>query len=306
MPISQPPAGMGDTIFTKPGSVGCPVAASVAIVSRVDYQPQPYGVEGEIAICGEMVMDNYLENPAADAKSYFLLTNGRNTPIKSCKYFLTGDVGVIDNEGFLFLKGRAKELIKKGGEQVSPYEVEEALLDHPWVLTPLCFSVPSNIYGEEVGCALVLSSEAPKGVEEKVVIKQMRQWMKEKELTPVKWPTKWAIVEDEVLPKTKTKKYIRIGLSTILGFDGEGDTGAKAKPKESKAQIDWGVITGFRFLLACYVMFMHIGDNLSWGRSEIGFAHLYFVYQSVLIVVSVVLQWTTFADFLGMSMCSIH
>lgn len=79
-----------------------------------------------------MVMDNYLENPAADAKSYFYLTAGSCGPLKGSRYFLTGDVGVIDSEGFLSLKGRAKELIKKGGEQVSPYEVEEVLLDHPW------------------------------------------------------------------------------------------------------------------------------------------------------------------------------
>lgn len=284
MPISQPPAGKGDTIFTKPGSVGCPVAASVAIVSRTDYRPQPYGMEGEIAICGEMVMDRYLENPAADAKSYFLLTNGRNTPLKSCRYFLTGDVGVIDSEGFLSLKGRAKELIKKGGEQVSPYEVEETLLDHPWVLTPICFSVPSKVYGEEVGCALILSSEAPKDAEEKVVIKQMRQWMKEKKLAPVKWPTKWAIVEDAMLPKTKTKKYIRIGLSTILGFDEEGDTGVVVEVKETKAKIDWAVITGLRFILAFYVMFMHIGDKQSWGRSESADYILHCISSLVLII----------------------
>lgn len=270
MPISQPPAGKGDTFFTKPGSVGCPVAASLAIVSRADYRPQPYGSEGEIAICGKTVMGHYLENPEADAKSYFYLTTSSNSniPFKNRRYFLTGDVGVIDNDGFLSLKGRAKELIKKGGEQVSPYEVEEALLDHPWVQTPVCFSVPSKVYGEEVGCAIVLTNDAPKDVEEKVVIKQMRQWMKEKKFAPVKWPTKWAIVEDSDLPKTKTKKYIRVGLSTLLGFDGEDDTKTEAVVKDSKAKIDWGVITGFRFILGCYVMFMHIGSNKSWGKSE--------------------------------------
>ena len=71
-------------------------------------------------------MRSYLENPEADAKNYFYLTMPgdpeENTPGQS-RYFLTGDVGVLDSEGFLSLKGRAKELIKKGGEQVSPYEV---------------------------------------------------------------------------------------------------------------------------------------------------------------------------------------
>ena len=114
MPISQPPAGKTDTLTDKPGSVGVPVAASTAIVSRSTLRPQPHGEEGEIAICGPTVLKNYLDNPAADKKSYFFLTqNG----VAMSRYFLTGDVGVLDGDGFLSLKGRAKELIKKGGEQ---------------------------------------------------------------------------------------------------------------------------------------------------------------------------------------------
>lgn len=70
-------------------------------------------------------MRHYLENPQADAQSYFFLTFAcdTNTSLSNCRFFLTGDVGVLDNEGYLYLKGRAKELIKKGGEQVSPFEV---------------------------------------------------------------------------------------------------------------------------------------------------------------------------------------
>lgn len=98
---------------------------------------------------------------------------------------MTGDVGVLDSEGFLSLKGRAKELIKKGGEQVSPYEVEEILLDHPWVKLPVCFSVPSKVYGEEVGCAIVLNDGAPKDIKENEVIKSLRKWMKDKKFAPV-------------------------------------------------------------------------------------------------------------------------
>ena len=114
MPITQPPAGKTDTFTDKPGSVGIPMAASTAIVSRSTYRPQKKGDEGEIAICGPTVLKKYLDNPDADRKAYFFLTKpGEPTS----RYFLTGDVGVIDDEGFLFLKGRAKELIKKGGEQ---------------------------------------------------------------------------------------------------------------------------------------------------------------------------------------------
>lgn len=168
-------------------------------------------------------------------------------------------------------------------------------MDHPWVQLPVCFSVPSVVYGEEVGCAIVLNGNAPPGVKDNEVIKKLRKWMKEKKFAPVKWPTKWWIGPDEELPKTKTKKYIRVGLADVLGFGGEL---SDAPIKETKAKIDWGgkhilyqfkavtatislrcsfslfqlfltpceysVITGFRFFLACYVMFMHLGSNESW------------------------------------------
>lgn len=201
MPISQPPAGKGDTVTDRPGSVGCPVATNLAIVSRSHLRPQPYGQEGEIAISGDTVMKSYLENPEADAKNYFLLTmpgDPGDMPASKSRYFLTGDVGVIDHEGFLSLKGRAKELIKKGGEQVSPYEVEEILLDHPWVKMPVCFSVPSKVYGEEVGCAIVLNGDTPVNTPDNEIIKSLRKWMKEKKFAPVKWPTKWWFGPDEV------------------------------------------------------------------------------------------------------------
>ena len=272
MPISQPPAGKTDTFTAKKGSVGVPVAASTAIVSRGRLRLQPRGVEGEIAISGPTVLENYLDNPAADSKAYFYLTlpmdgSADDQMVENDRYFLTGDIGTIDDEGFLTLKGRAKELIKKGGEQVSPFEVEEPLLTHPWVKTPVCFAVPSKLYGEEVGCALVLSSQAPHNVEQREVIVAMRGWLKEAKLASVKWPTKWVICADSDLPKTKTKKYIRIGLSTVLGLDPEEDDAINTKEsKEPKAKMDWGTLGGLRFTLACYVMFMHIGSTESWGR----------------------------------------
>lgn len=80
----------------------------------------------------------------------------------------------------------------------------------------MCFAVPSKLYGEEVGLALVLSSAAPSGVEENAVLKEMRDFLKMRNVSPMKWPTKWKVVADEELPKTKSKKYIRVGLSRFL------------------------------------------------------------------------------------------
>lgn len=72
-------------------------------------------------------------------------------------------------------------------------------------------------------------------------------------------------MNDEDLPKTKTKKYIRVGLSTHLGLDPKDDDDKNVINKETSADIDWEVIGGFRFILACYVMFMHIGSDKSWA-----------------------------------------
>ena len=77
-------------------------------------------------------------------------------------------------------------MIKKGGEQISPLEVEQVLLGHDWVKLSVCVSVPSKRYGEEVGCAVVLSTIAPAGIEEKEVITKLRRWMKECDLAPYK------------------------------------------------------------------------------------------------------------------------
>ncbi len=221
-------------------------------------------------------MRHYLENSQADAQSYFFLTFAcdTNTSLSNCRFFLTGDVGVLDNEGYLYLKGRAKELIKKGGEQVSPFEVsschsvmysllyvcrmyvsrqllcqnvskvEEQLLDHPWVRLAVCFSVPSKVYGEEVGCAIVLTADAPENIHNNEVIKSLRKWMKDKLFSPNKWPTKWWIGPEEELPKTNTKKFIRVGLANKLGFGEEVLSGGSNKA--TNAKIDWGVIAGFR------------------------------------------------------------
>ena len=217
MPISQPPAGKTDMITDKPGSVGVPVATSLAIVDSTTLKPLPFGREGEIAISGPTVISNYLNNQDADRKAFFQLT----LPLQSScaaargRFFLTGDVGVLDKEGFLSLKGRNKELIKKGGEQISPFEIEEPLLDHPWIDIAICFAVPSQIYGEEAGVAIVLSPNAPTDVTTNALIKEMRMFLQKKDVSPLKWPTKWKIVQDDDLPKTKTKKYIRIGKNRL-------------------------------------------------------------------------------------------
>ncbi len=131
MPISQPPEGKNDMISDKPGSVGVPVAATVAIVSTKNLKILPYGEEGEIAISGVTVIEHYLNNKEADSKAFFVLTPavGHNSPYAHGRYFLTGDIGVLDEGGYLTLKGRNKEMIKKGGGK----GLQQLFMNQPYV-----------------------------------------------------------------------------------------------------------------------------------------------------------------------------
>ena len=97
-----------------------------------------------MVIRGRNVTAGYENNPAANAAAF---TNG---------WFRTGDQGVLDAEGYLRLTGRLKELINRGGEKVSPLEVDEVLMDHPAVAQCLTFGMPHPKLGEEVAAAVVL------------------------------------------------------------------------------------------------------------------------------------------------------
>jgi acyl-CoA synthetase (AMP-forming)/AMP-acid ligase II len=108
----------------------------------------PPGRPGEVAIRGANVMRGYHNNPEANARAF---TNG---------YFRTGDQGTLDAHGYLTLTGRIKELINRGGEKISPLEVDAVLLAHPAVAEAVCFALPDAKYGEEVYAAVVLKGEA--------------------------------------------------------------------------------------------------------------------------------------------------
>ena len=106
------------------------------------------GAQGEVVIQGPNVTRGYHNNPEANAAAF---THG---------WFRTGDQGVLDAEGYLTLVGRLKELINRGGEKISPREIDEVLLTHPAVAEAVCFGVPDTKYGEEVAAAVVLRGDA--------------------------------------------------------------------------------------------------------------------------------------------------
>ena len=131
----------------KPGSVGPAAGPQVAIMSE-SGEILPSGKEGEIVISGPNVMDGYAANPAANAEAF---EDG---------WFRTGDLGWIDDDGYVTISGRKKEIINRGGETISPREIDEALLDHPSVMQVLAFAVPDRRLGEQVAAAVVVDPAA--------------------------------------------------------------------------------------------------------------------------------------------------
>jgi acyl-CoA synthetase (AMP-forming)/AMP-acid ligase II len=131
----------------RPGCVGRGTNVDVAIMDDAGTLLSA-GTPGEVVVRGPNVMHGYRNNPEANAAAF---TNG---------WFRTGDRGVLDAEGYLTLIGRIKELINRGGEKISPAEVDAALLEHPAVAEVATFGAPDPKYGEEVQAAVVLKGEA--------------------------------------------------------------------------------------------------------------------------------------------------
>jgi acyl-CoA synthetase (AMP-forming)/AMP-acid ligase II len=129
----------------KPGSVGQGMAVEIAILNEAG-ELLPSGAIGEVSIKGPNVFTGYEGNDEANAESF---SNG---------WFRTGDQGYLDSERYLTLVGRIKELINRGGEKISPREIDETLLTHAAVAEAVCFAVPDRVYGEEVAAAVVVKS----------------------------------------------------------------------------------------------------------------------------------------------------
>ena len=131
----------------KPGSVGSGTAVEIAILTEKG-ELLPAATVGEVSIKGPNVFSGYEGNAEANAASF---SNG---------WFRTGDQGYLDGDGYLVLVGRIKELINRGGEKISPREIDEVLLTHPSVAEACCFGIEDRVYGEEVAAAVVLSGPA--------------------------------------------------------------------------------------------------------------------------------------------------
>lgn len=179
----------------KPGSVGVAAGPDVAIMDE-SGSLLPAGGTGEIVIRGENVTLGYENNPTANQAAF---TNS---------WFRTGDQGVMDEEGYLRITGRIKEMVNRGGEKVMPREVDEALLDHPNVAQAVAFAVPHPSLGEDLAAAVVLRDRAAMTTE-----KELREFAFSR-LADFKVPSQIAVVEE--IPKGPTGKLQRIGLAEKL------------------------------------------------------------------------------------------
>jgi acyl-CoA synthetase (AMP-forming)/AMP-acid ligase II len=181
-----------------PGSVGRAAGPEVAIMDD-DGKILPQGEVGEVVIRGPNVTAGYEANPDANAKAF---TNG---------WFRTGDQGAFDAEGYLTLTGRLKELINRGGEKVSPLEVDGVLSAHPAVAQALTFAMPHAKLGEEVAAAVVLREGAA------CTERELRDFAAQ-QLADFKVPRKVVFLPE--IPKGATGKLMRIGLAEKLGLSG--------------------------------------------------------------------------------------
>ncbi|KAF7178808.1 hypothetical protein CNMCM7691_007629 [Aspergillus felis] len=173
----------------QPGSVGVGQGVEVKILDQAG-QEVPQGKEGEICVRGDNVTKGYLNNPAANKSSF--TKDG---------FFRTGDQGKEDRDGYVIITGRIKELINKGGEKISPIELDNTLLSHPQVAEAVCFAIPDEgHYGEDIGAAVVLKSG---GAATEAALKA---WVAGK-LAKFKTPKQvWIVTQ---IPKTATGKIQR-------------------------------------------------------------------------------------------------
>jgi oxalate---CoA ligase len=180
----------------KPGTVG-PSGGPEIRIADTTGATVPRGATGEIVIRGPNVMREYENNPKANADAFY---DG---------WFRTGDQGVMDDEGYVSITGRLKEIINRGGEKISPREVDEIIMEHPAVHQCVTFAMPHDMLGEDVAAAIVLRQGA------QASDRELRDFAATR-LAAFKVPRKILILNE--IPVGATGKLQRIGLAQKLGL----------------------------------------------------------------------------------------
>jgi acyl-CoA synthetase (AMP-forming)/AMP-acid ligase II len=180
----------------KAGSIGVPVDFEIAIMDEGGAF-LPRGRTGEVVARGGSVMPGYVGDPTATRAAF------------AGDWFKTGDLGFFDNDGYLFLVGRSREIINRGGEKISPWEVDAVLLEHPAVTEAATFAIPHPTLGQDVGSAIVLRAQAA------ATPNDIRRFVSGR-VADFKVPRQVLIVNE--LPKGPTGKVQRVGLAEELGL----------------------------------------------------------------------------------------
>ena len=180
----------------KPGLVGMPAGPEICIMNDKN-EKLSQGEIGEICIKGDNVTNGYENNPEANKQSFVN------------DWFRTGDEGFFDEDGYLKISGRLKEIINKGGEKISPLEVDNILMDFPPIDQALCFGYKDKMLGEDIAVAIKLKEN------KSCTEDDIKSYANEK-LAKFKIPKKIFIVED--IPKGATGKLQRIGLAKKFGL----------------------------------------------------------------------------------------
>jgi acyl-CoA synthetase (AMP-forming)/AMP-acid ligase II len=228
----------------KPGSVGLPTGPEVAIMNQAgDFLLA--GETAEIVIRGENVTRGYLNNPSANESSF---VDG---------WFRTGDQGYLDPDGYLFITGRIKEIINRGGEKIAPREIDEALMEHPAITQAVAFAVPHTTLGEDVAVAIVLQKNAS------VTEKEIREYAFS-QMADHKVPSQVLIVDE--IPKGPTGKLQRIGLAEKLADKLKAKYVAPRNPIEEILSKIWTEVLGIEQVGVHDNFFTLGGDSLSAAR----------------------------------------
>ena len=276
----------------KPGTAGLVARNELAIRSH-DGDPAPVGEVGEIAVHGPSVTPGYIND-----------IDGSVTKFRD-GWLATGDLGFIDSDGFLTITGRTKELINRGGEKVSPYEIEKALLLHPSVSEAAAFPVPHSRLGEDVAAAAVLRPAAD------ATPAELREFLCG-HLAAFKIPRRFVFVDD--IPKGPTGKIQRYKLAAALGLDEVVDTLRSANhvgdrpptPLEAKLRDLWAKTLGLESV-GLYDNFFLLGGDSLQGVELLTLIHEalgYLLPQSVLIA-GTITEMAAYIEDKGPSACVV-
>jgi acyl-CoA synthetase (AMP-forming)/AMP-acid ligase II/thioesterase domain-containing protein/acyl carrier protein len=231
----------------KPGTVGTPVAGEIAIIGP-DNRLLPPGEPGEVVVDSTGIFTGYENDDDANEACFV------------DRWFRTGDEGTIDRDGYLTLTGRIKDIINRGGEKITPSEVDGALKDHPDVATAVTFPVPHATLGQEVAAAVVPAQGA------EFTDETLTRFLRGR-LAPFKVPRRYVIVDE--IPKGATGKIQRRNLAEAFGLVTDSSRARPvavdnrpATPLEAKLQRLWAETLGLERVGLHEDFFMLGGDSL--------------------------------------------